>query len=122
MVTTHIDTRTFLDLIKIVHVAYNREVIGSLFGRCNGNRLYVEAAIPAHKIISKPTWLEISEEQAARLEAPVETIEEWLGYYHSHCRYWNNESQVIVSSTPSERDLRLFLNDILSTLKCGVSD
>ncbi len=112
MITTHFSGRTFLDLLKIVYAAYNREIVGTMFGRRNGEDFYVESLIPAQKLkVQKPTRFEISANQVSRLESVVGRVEQLLGYFHSHCGHWNHADYVKASLTPSDGDLTSLLTN-----------
>lgn len=106
------NSRTFLDLLKIVYAAYNQEVMGTMFGTWSNNNYYIDSVIPAQKtLIKKPTLVVISANQSGRLENTVERVEKCLGYFHSHCMYWNNDEFVKASLTPSNEDLESFLDE-----------
>ena len=107
---TIIDRRVFLQLVKTVYAAYNKESLGSLFGRRKDDSFIIDYSVSTQKTISRtPTRLYISANQANRLETVVEPLEELLGYYHSHCDHWNSRTIQRASLTPSTSDLTDFL-------------
>ena len=114
MVTVRLMSHALLELLRAGWEADHKESLGYLFGHTvkkDGLMYVVESIHPAQRAERKPTSVTTFDKYDHRCQWTIGNIEQFIGYYHTHHRYWNSNGHQRAAARLSDFDLQEFFKD-----------